>query len=483
MEVAVEGQRANFDTRRLVAVTFFAVCGGPYGLEPAVRTGGPLLTLFGCLALPWLWGLPQALLTAELSRAIPSDGGPVVWVHRAFGSSIAEQFAFCSLIASIQDTALYPIMFADYVQHLLSAEMLAIWAKTAVPNSQFQWLASMFLIVFVAILNLRPVHVVGTGAISLSVLVMAPFVLLACLWLSMGPDAWLNSERFMTTPALGERDRLSCLAVLLWSHSGYDSAGSIAGDVHAPGNDYLKALIAVILLTMLAYILPLCAGVLGPSSFDLRLWHDGYWVTIAGAIGGTPLRVGVVLGGAASAAGMFSTGLLANARNVAAAARLGVLPPFLGQTLREESTDTIADGTKGVPVRAVLGLATAAAMLNGCKFEALISASMGIFGLRQALQFAALVRLRHTEPLLPRPFRIPLGDAGPGLFLLALPAFILAAISIVDSRALVGTFAVLAASAVSALLRRLFCSMDTSNESWHSDVELLPRQGMVGKIR
>ena len=77
----------------LVGVTFFAVCGGDYGLEDAVGAGGPSLTLAALLLVPWIWSLPIALMTAELGAMIPETGGYIVWVHRAFGPFWAHQNA------------------------------------------------------------------------------------------------------------------------------------------------------------------------------------------------------------------------------------------------------------------------------------------------------------------------------------------------------------------------------------------------------
>ncbi len=39
----------------LVALTFFCVSGGPYGIEDAVSSAGPLVTLLGLFLLPLVW--------------------------------------------------------------------------------------------------------------------------------------------------------------------------------------------------------------------------------------------------------------------------------------------------------------------------------------------------------------------------------------------------------------------------------------------
>src|SRR6185503_18852893 len=43
----------------LIALTFFCVAGGAYGLEDAVGAAGPAIVLLGLLILPWLWSLPN----------------------------------------------------------------------------------------------------------------------------------------------------------------------------------------------------------------------------------------------------------------------------------------------------------------------------------------------------------------------------------------------------------------------------------------
>ena len=76
---------------KLAALTFFAVAGGPFGVEPLVRTGGPGWTAIGLLCVPYVWGLPMAMMTAELSTAMPESGGYILWIHRAFGDFWATQ--------------------------------------------------------------------------------------------------------------------------------------------------------------------------------------------------------------------------------------------------------------------------------------------------------------------------------------------------------------------------------------------------------
>ncbi|KAA8545785.1 hypothetical protein F0562_020764 [Nyssa sinensis] len=70
----------------LVALIFYEVSGGPFGVEDSVRAGGgPLLSLLGFLIFPLFWSIPEALVTAELATSFPENGGYVIWISSAFG--------------------------------------------------------------------------------------------------------------------------------------------------------------------------------------------------------------------------------------------------------------------------------------------------------------------------------------------------------------------------------------------------------------
>lgn len=69
----------------LTALIFYEVSGGPFGIEDAVSASSPLYALLGFIILPFVWSVPEALVTAELSTAFPENAGYVTWVAAAFG--------------------------------------------------------------------------------------------------------------------------------------------------------------------------------------------------------------------------------------------------------------------------------------------------------------------------------------------------------------------------------------------------------------
>lgn len=70
----------------LLAIIYFCVVGGPYGLEDAILSAGVSWVCLLLFLLPFTLNLPIGLLTSELASAMPQNGGYIIWVSRAFGN-------------------------------------------------------------------------------------------------------------------------------------------------------------------------------------------------------------------------------------------------------------------------------------------------------------------------------------------------------------------------------------------------------------
>ena len=71
--------KGGYHSRKLTLISlttliFYSVSGGPFGIEEIVKAGGPLYALMG-FSLLLVWAIPAALITAELSTAIPEASG------------------------------------------------------------------------------------------------------------------------------------------------------------------------------------------------------------------------------------------------------------------------------------------------------------------------------------------------------------------------------------------------------------------------
>ena len=104
---------------QLTGITFFAVSGSAYGIEETVSAGGPLLALVGLGVASAVWSAPMALVSCELSVALPHSGGYIVWVNSAFGPLVSLLNGVANFLCNIFDCALYPLLLTGYLQRLL----------------------------------------------------------------------------------------------------------------------------------------------------------------------------------------------------------------------------------------------------------------------------------------------------------------------------------------------------------------------------
>jgi amino acid transporter len=374
--------RRGLNFAGLLALVFFCVAGGAFGLEDGVGAAGPLVVLLMIVILPWIWSFPTALMTAELSSAMPEDGGYVIWVEKAFGRFWSFQEGWLSWLCSFADNALYPIMFLDYLAYL----------RGDMPLLE-RWLIGTAMISAITWLNVRGIRVVGISSIIFTLFVLAPFTVMVALGLpQLQPSAWLTRT--------GTPDWALLLSVVLWNTSGWDNAGCCAGEVDQPERNYPRVMAATVVLVTLAYLLPVAVGV----SVDTNWadWKEGHFPNVAAQIGGSWLGVWLTVAGLISAAGLLNALLCTSSRVSYAMAGRGMLPRPLATLHPRYATPWVA----------ILINSLGVACLIPFSFQELIQVDMFLYALALILEFAALVWLRVKRPDMPRPYRVPFGTLG-----------------------------------------------------------------------
>ncbi len=380
----------------LVGATYFMVAGGPYGLEDVIGKAGYGRALLLLLVIPLVWSLPTSLMVGELASSMPAEGGFYVWVRRALGGFWGFQEAWLSLAASIFDMAIYPVTFVDYLGRVA-------------PNWTEGWRGTAWALAVVsgcALWNLRGAKAVGSGSITLFVVMLSPFAVLIGLglWRGLGPHAAAGGWNALS-PAHAVPDLAGAVSVCLWNYMGWDNASTVAQEVEDPQRTYPRAMLLSAGLVALTYVLPLGAVALAGLPAE-QFTGTGAWADAARFVGGTgwlgaALALAVVAGGTISGAGMFNALMLSYTRLPYALAEEKLLPSMF---LRKNKA--------GVPWLSVL----VCAVLWGCalrlSFERLISIDLVLYGASLMLEFVALVVLRIQQPKMERPFRVPGGMAG-----------------------------------------------------------------------
>jgi len=376
----------------LLAVVFFNVSGGPYGVEDAVSVFGPGLTLLLLALTPLLVALPVALAMAEMGGALPEEGGYVTWVRRAFGPFWGFQVGWWSWLNSFVDVAVYPALFADYLR-FWRPEMTAVE----------RWVIALGFVWLLTALNLTGVRITGWGAVALAVGALAPIVALTGVAVTRAhvvpwsPFAAPGQE-LLSGLGLG-------IAVMMWNYSGWDMPSTVLGETQRPETAYRRALWWALPLIALTNIVPVAATL--SATGDWQRWQTGQWPVAAAIVGGPWLAHAVVAGAVTASAGLFLSLVLTNSRLPYALAVQGDLPRWLAAV----------HARTGVPWAAVLVSSAVYSLFALASFKELIVLNVWLYSLTLVLELAAFVALRLCEPALARPWRV--GGGALGLWLTA----------------------------------------------------------------
>jgi len=356
-----------------------------------VATAGALATCLGLIAAGLFWGLPQALFTAELAAAIPVNGGPVVWVARAFGPRWGSVNACMVVFQQICDIVLYPTLIGNYVAQLVPMGAGALYAL------------KLAVVLFAAGLNLVGMETLSVSAALLTGAIMLPFVLLPIAAAALGmPFSW---GAIAAVPPVDGAGAALFVSTILWNMQGWSEVGCLAGEVEDAERVFPPGMALAAGLVTFAYSAPVIFGV--ALSPDLGAWAagggDGFFVSLAQGV--APWMGALVLTSAALAnLSTLLTSLAAYTRTLQAAARLAQLPlPCFQRNYTRWRTPAPA---------ILLYVATTSALMWGLDFGDLVVVDSAFYLVGQLSVVGAFFLLKLREPALPRPYAFPGGLAG-----------------------------------------------------------------------
>ncbi|KAL4388604.1 hypothetical protein GQ457_09G011860 [Hibiscus cannabinus] len=341
----------------LIFLIFYEVSGGPFGVEDSVNAAGPFLALLGFLVFPFIWSIPEALITAEMGTMFPENGGYVVWVSSALGPYWGFQQGWMKWLSGVIDNALYPVLFLDYL-------------KSGIPALG------------------------GWVAVLLGVFSILPFVVMGFVSIpKVEPSRWFVVN-------IHHVDWNLYLNTLFWNLNYWDSISTLAGEVENPKKTLPKALFYALILVVLGYFFPLLVGT-GAVPLDRELWTDGYFSDIAKIIGGVWLRWWIQAAAAMSNMGMFVAEMSSDSFQLLGMAQRGMLPEFFSKRSRY-----------GTPLIGILFSASGVLLLSWLSFQEIVAAENFLYCFGMFLEFIAFVRLRMKYPAASRPYKIPVGTVG-----------------------------------------------------------------------
>ncbi len=372
---------------------------------PAMASLGPQAISFFILAAVCFL-IPSALVCAELSTAIPENGGIYTWVRTAFGDKTGfvaiwmewanNIIAFPASLATIVATIAYigfPTL-ATNKHELFTLMVLILWGTT--------------LYNFLGIKASSRLNILGAlfGLIVPGVIIIG----LGCYWMITHPEvrAALAQQPILPDWHLGS---LAIFISTLGAYSGMQITAFYAQNVNNPQRNFPRAIAlatVVILIVSILATLSISAvlphgqvnwinGVIESFSVFFQTFHLTFLTPILAAL--------IVLG----SIGSLSAWLLGPARGLRnACEQHHILHKFARNSKRD------------IPLRILVlqalictGLAAIFLFMPTLKsaFWLLITLTSQFTVLMYILVFAATIRLRYSQAKLPRPFRIPGGNS------------------------------------------------------------------------
>ena len=361
--------------------------GGPFGLEAQVTTSGPGVTLLYHLLIPFFWCIPISLVAAELTTAMPVQGGFYRWVRAAFGDFWGFLAGWWNWTASFLLGSAYAVLFADYLSAWFPA--LRGWRHT---------LIAVALVALITWINVRGIQLVGRISTILEMAVLVPILAMVAIGLAH----WHHNPFVPLTPPHRPWYEVFGvgLALGVWLYSGYEQLSSVAQEVENPRRNYPLALAIVVPMSIAAYFLPTFASLAALNNW--QDWKEGYFTTAAGLLGGPLLGIAMTLAAMIANVSLLNATVLATTRMPFAMAEDGFLPFRL----------THLHKRYGTPAAAIIVSGLVYALLTIHNLAELITVYAWLRVATTVMTALSLWKLRKTRPSMERPFLIPGGKLG-----------------------------------------------------------------------
>ena len=370
-----------------VFVMYSYTTGGPFGLEEMVTTSGPGMTLVYLLFLPFFLSIPVSLVAAELTTAMPVDGGFYRWTRAAFGDFWGFLAGWWNWSASFLLGSAYAVLFTDY---------LAFYFPQLTGGKHY--LVSLAIIALIAWLNILGIDMVGKAATALELFIFLPVIVMVV----MGLAKWHHNPFVPLVPPHQPFAKVFGvgLALGLWLYAGYEQVSSVAEEVENPRRNYPLALAMVVPLSVATYFLPTFAGLAALGNW--QQWTTGYFPVAAVLIGGAWLGSWMTIAAILCDVALLNSTVLTSTRMPFAMAEDGYLPNFLARKHPKYGTPAVA-----ITASAVIYAALAFHTLGQ-----LISIYLWLRCATTILTLLSAWGMRRKYPDLARPFRIPGGTIG-----------------------------------------------------------------------
>ncbi len=374
----------------------------------------PSMAIYGWSCIGWyvlgaiLFLIPISLAGAELATGWPEGGGVYAWVKQAFGEKGGFVALFCewsnnlvwfptvlSFIASTLAFALTPAL-ASNPFYMISVMMVAFWGTTAIAyfgeetSSKFS----------------------NIGVILGSIIPAVLIIFLGIWWIGSGQTLVLPPFSLGAMVPVIDLSTLPFFATIILLFAGMEMAGFHALETRNPQKDFPNAMaLSAIIILVCTVLATLAIAVVIPSNQlslasgvmqAIQYFFDA--AGIAWLVG--PMALLITLGGVVN----LASWLIGPAKGLGIVAEEGNMPPLFDRTNKYGAPVAV------LVIQALIGSAISLLYVFlpsvNQAYWILSAMTVELLCIVYLLVFAALIKLRYSQPDKPRPFKIPGGIAG-----------------------------------------------------------------------
>ncbi len=374
----------------------------------------PSMAVYGWSSIGWYvigtitFLLPLTLAGAELATGWPKGGGVYAWVKEAFGDKSGFIAIFCewsnnlvwfpTVLAFIASTFAYAInpALANNGIYMFIVMMIAFWGTT-----------------FIGLLGEKTSSRFGSfGVTAGSIIPAVLIIVMGLIYAFTGKPMQLPPFTLAATIPAINWSTLPFIATVVLLFAGMEMAGFHALEVRDPQRDFpkgmlLSALIIFVLTVVgtlaIAIVVPvsdlnLAAGLM--QAFQAFLTAFGLDALLA------PLAILVAIGGVA----LLASWLIGPALGLGVVAEEGLMPPLFSRRNKNGSPTGV------MILQAVIG--TIISLLYvfvpsvSNAYWVLSALTVLLLCIVYMFVFAAVIKLRYSQPDVPRAFKIPGGTTG-----------------------------------------------------------------------
>ena len=390
----------------VLAMMNVAVIASLRALPMMAKEGFSLVFFFIVAAIMFL--IPTALVSAELATGWSKQGGVYLWVKEAFG----KRMGFLAIwLQWIQNVIWYPTVLS------FAGATLAYLFNPKLATNKVYMLIVILSVYWGATLSsfkgMKTSGLISTLGVVLGTLIPGvAIIILGASWMMGGSTPQISMSFKDLVPDMASIRNIVFLAGVLLTYAGMEVSAVHAQEVRNPQRDYPRAIFLATFIILVIFILgSLSIAVVVPSA-DISLvaglmeaftnFFDAYHVRWIIPI----IAVMITFG----ALGQVTAWIVGPSKGLFATAKEGTLPPFFQKVNKN-----------GVPVNLLLiqgGIVTLLSLIFllmpnvSSSYWILSALTIQLYLIMYNILYAAAIKLRYSNPDVPRAYKIPMGNFG-----------------------------------------------------------------------